>query len=56
MTALMEMRLVMEELLARIPDIELVAPEKVEWEFHGAETQGFLELPAQFTARPRRDS
>ena len=56
MTALMEMQVVMEELLARVPDIELVAPEKVEWEFHGAETQGFLELPARFTARPRRDS
>tara|TARA_R110002110_G_C13470229_1_gene720364 strand:+ start:1002 stop:2216 length:1215 start_codon:yes stop_codon:yes gene_type:complete len=56
MTALMEMRVVMEELLSRVPDIELVAPDKVVWEFHGAETQGFLELPARFTPRNRRES
>lgn len=52
--ARMEMRVVMEELLARLPDVELAAPEKVEWKFHGAETQGFLELPARFTARQRK--
>lgn len=54
--ARMEMRVVMEELLARLPDIELIAPEKVQWDFHGAETLGFLELPARFTPRPRRDT
>ncbi len=52
-TARMEMRVVMEELLKRIPDIEIVDPEKIEWEFHGAETQGFLSLPAKFKAKTR---
>ncbi|QRG07241.1 cytochrome P450 [Xanthobacter dioxanivorans] len=55
-TARMEMRVVMEELLARLPDIELAEPEKVKWDFHGAETLGILHLPAKFASRPRRAS
>lgn len=48
-TARMEMRLGLEKLLARFPDIELVQPEAVAFEFHGAETAAIPRLPARFT-------
>lgn len=50
-TARMEMRVVMEELLSLLPDIELVDPDAVAWEFHGAETSAIPSLPARFRAR-----
>ena len=53
-TAKMEMRVALEELLTRVPDIELSAPDDATWEFHGAETQGFLSLPAHFAPRAAR--
>ena len=36
---------------SRDPDIELIAPETVEFEFHGAETAAIPRLPARFTPR-----
>lgn len=50
-TARMEMRVVMEELLRLLPDIELADAGSVEWEFHGAETAAIPTLPARFTPR-----
>lgn len=48
-TARMEMRLGLEKLLAKLPDIELVEPENVAFEFHGAETAAIPELKARFS-------
>lgn len=50
-TARMEMRHGLQKLLDRFPDIELVAPDAVEFEFHGAETAAIPRLPARFTPR-----
>lgn len=50
-TARMEMQIGLQKLLERLPDIELAAPEKVEFEFHGAETAAIPRLPARFTPR-----
>jgi len=51
-TARMEMCHGLQKLLDRFPDIELVAPEAVEFEFHGAETAAIATLPARF--RPQK--
>lgn len=48
-TARMEMKLALEELLARLPDIELVDADSIAFEFHGAETSAIPALPARFT-------
>jgi cytochrome P450 len=48
-TARMEMRLALQKLLDRFADIELIAPEAVEFEFHGAETAAIPRLPARFS-------
>ncbi|HUK81296.1 MAG TPA: cytochrome P450 [Verrucomicrobiae bacterium] len=53
MTARMEMRVVMEELLRILPDIELSNPGAVEWQFHGAESSAISHLPARFAPRVR---
>ena len=50
-TARMEMQHGLRKLLERLPDIELIAPETVEFEFHGAETAAIPRLPARFTPR-----
>lgn len=47
-TARLEMRLALEELLPRLPDIELADPEAVDWVFHGGENMGIDSLPAKF--------
>jgi len=48
-TARMEMQLGLARLLDRLPDIELISPETVEFEFHGAETAAIPRLMARFT-------
>lgn len=50
-TARMEMQLGLARLLDRLPDIELISPETVEFEFHGAETAAIPRLMARFTPR-----
>ncbi|CAN5393276.1 cytochrome P450 [soil metagenome] len=50
-TARMEMQLALKELLTRLPDIELVDPGSIKFEFHGAETAAIPALPARFTPR-----
>jgi cytochrome P450 len=55
-TARMEMRIALEELLARLPDIEIVDPESVRFEFRGAETSAITRLPARFSPRPAQDT
>lgn len=50
-TARMEMQLGLAKLLERYPDIELIEPEKIAFEFHGAETAAIPALPARFTPR-----
>jgi cytochrome P450 len=51
LVAKMEMKTTLEELLKRLPDIELVDPERVEFEFRGAETAAIPALPARFKPR-----
>ena len=48
-TAQMEMRIAVTELLRRLPDIELVEPEKVKFNFTGGESCGINELRVRFT-------
>lgn len=48
-TARMELRVAVEELLRRLPDITLVDPDAVKYEFHGTETASIGALPATFT-------
>lgn len=48
-TARMELRIALEELLRRLPDIALVDPAAVKYEFHGTETAAIGALPATFT-------
>ena len=48
-TARMELRVALEELLSRLPDIELVDPESVRSEFAGVELCAIRSLPATFT-------
>lgn len=48
-TARMELRVALEELLRRLPDIELVDPGAVEASFGGAEEIVIRALPAKFT-------
>jgi cytochrome P450 len=50
-TARMELRTALEELLARLPDIEIVDPHSMSFEFRGAETAAITRLPARFTPR-----
>lgn len=50
-TARMEMQLALQELLTRLPDIELVDPQSIAFAFHGAETAAISALPARFTPR-----
>jgi len=50
-TARMEMHVALEELLARMPDIELADPEAVRHEFAGSETALITSLPARLTDR-----
>jgi cytochrome P450 len=50
-TARMEMRIALEELLTRMPDIELTDPASVEYEFLGGEAAAIRSLPAQFPPR-----
>lgn len=49
--AQMEMRVAIAELLRRLPDIELVEPEQVRFEFTGGESCAIRELKARFTPR-----
>lgn len=49
--ARMEMRVALEELLARLPDIELVDPDAVRHEFAGSETALIKSLPARLPKR-----
>ncbi len=51
-TARMELRIAVEELLRRLPDITLVDPAAVKYEFHGTETASVNALPATFTPAP----
>jgi hypothetical protein len=45
------MRVALAELLRRLPDIELVDPDAVRFEFTGGEFCAIPELPARFTPR-----
>jgi cytochrome P450 len=47
--AQMEMRVAVAELLRRLPDIEIVEPEKVRFTFTGGESCAIPELPTRFT-------
>lgn len=49
--AQLEMRVALAELLRRLPDIELVDPDAVRFEFTGGEFCAIPELPARFTPR-----
>jgi len=51
-TARMELRIAVEELLRRLPDIELVDPSAAQYRFHGTETAAIGSLPATFTPAP----
>ncbi|QHG85537.1 cytochrome P450 (plasmid) [Rhodococcus rhodochrous] len=48
-TARMELRLALEEVLRRLPDIRLSDPDAVEYQFLGTETSAIVTLPAEFT-------
>ncbi len=50
--ARMELRVALEEILRRLPDIELVDPGAVTYEFHGTETAAIESLPATFSKQP----
>jgi cytochrome P450 len=50
--ARMELRVALEEILRRLPDIELVDPESVKYQFCGTETAAIPSLPAKFSTRP----
>lgn len=50
-TARMELRIALQELLLRLPDIQLADPDAVEYKFHGSETAAIFSLPATFTKR-----
>jgi cytochrome P450 len=50
MVVRMEMRILLAEVLRRLPDIELVDPGSVEYVFGGGEMAGIPTLPARFTA------
>jgi len=50
-TARMELRVALQELLRLLPDIELVAPESVQYEFCGTETAAIRSLPAKFSSK-----
>jgi cytochrome P450 len=49
--ARMEMNVALGELLARLPDVELVDPDSVRHEFAGSETALIKSLPARLAAR-----
>lgn len=51
MVVRMEMRILLTELLRRLPDIEFVDPNGVEYAFGGGEMAGIPSLPARYTAR-----
>jgi cytochrome P450 len=51
MVVRMEMRILLAELLRRLPDIELVDPDGVEYAFGGGEMAGIPTLAARYTAR-----
>ncbi|MFC6129615.1 cytochrome P450 [Mycolicibacterium llatzerense] len=51
-TARMELRVALEELLKRLPDITLDNPDNVTYEFRGTETAAIPTLPATFTPKP----
>ncbi|MBN9633994.1 MAG: cytochrome P450, partial [Actinobacteria bacterium] len=51
-TARMELRVALEELLKRLPDITLDNPGAVTYEFRGTETAAIPTLPATFTPQP----
>ena len=44
-----EMAILLAEVLRRLPDLELVDPESVSWDFGGGEMAGITSLPARFT-------
>jgi cytochrome P450 len=50
--AKMEMKVVLEELLSRLPTIELIDAEKCTFEFRGTETAAIPSLPARVGATP----
>jgi cytochrome P450 len=47
----MEMRVAAEELLRRLPDIELTDPDSIKFEFGGTETAAIPALLARFDPR-----
>jgi cytochrome P450 len=51
--ARLSLRLALRELLARLPDIELLAPEEVNYRFVGGENASIEALPARFAPRAR---
>lgn len=51
MVVRMEMRILLTELLRRLPDIELADPNAVEYVFGGGEMAGIPTLPVRFTPR-----
>ncbi len=44
-----ELRILLTEILRRLPDLTLVDPDAVEWAFGGGEMAGIRALPARFT-------
>jgi cytochrome P450 len=54
MVVRLEMRLLLTEVLRRLPDIELVDPGAVRWAFGGGEMAGITALPARFSPIPRK--
>ena len=50
--AKMEMQVVLEELLSRLPDIQLIDPDKRRFEFRGTETAAIPSLPARVGGLP----
>lgn len=49
--ARMELRVALEEILRRLPDIELVDPQSVTYQFCGTETAAIPSLPATFSKK-----
>jgi cytochrome P450 len=55
-TVRMEMRIALEELFDRVPDVGLTDPDAARFRFLGGEAQAITELPAHFTPVPASTS